>query len=413
MMKQPDTLSVLTKYTQNRMILVELFNQFCVAVLGFAAVIAIKTLNASEAEVVILTNGSQIVFLFAYILSAMMAGRSKKPFLIAAGLLTRLSLLACAFISDSLWFTIIVCITFLGSIIYIPAINALGQSNYRPEHRGRVTGNVTLWSLLTFVLVTLFIGSSLQRDPESYKWLFPCAGVAGFIAYYLAAHIRFRRKAALGTRRLSRSLHDLKCILKSNPTFLKFQLCFFIYGVAFMICMPTNILVITKELNMTYQEYSIGVMICGAMCIALLSPSTGRVFDRLGPTTSCAIFFCLLALHPACMYCALVFENIGLVYVSYVLFGIAMAGVNQSWLNGPMYYAGKEDSAVYMGIHMSNVGIRAILGSALVIIGNQAGTADGQSQLIPHETIYIASVILLLISAMCMYALKSPPSKRL
>ena len=182
-----------------------------------------------------------------------------------------------------------------------------------------------------------------------------------------------------------------------------------------MACMPTNILVVTQELNMSYQEFSVGILICSSLCIALLSPMSGRIFDKLGPTSSSALFFLLLALHPACMYAALHFQSIGLVYLAYILFGAAISGVNQGWLNGPMYYAGKDDSAVYMGIHMSNVGLRAIIGSVLVIIGNQAtGGAEGtdKTQLIPHEVIYTGSIILFALAAICIYFIKSPPAKQ-
>ena len=408
-------LSVLTRYTKNRVIIVELFNQFSNAVLGFAAFIAIKSLDASSTEAIILTNGSQIVFILAYLFSTIMAGRSKTPFLIAAGILTRLSMVACAWVSGSTLFTIILCIAFFGQVIYIPAINNLGQNNYRAEHRGRVTGMITLWALLAHVVITLFVGSFLEKDPMAYQWLFPAAGITGFIAYYIASQIRSRRNTAAKTRQLRRSFRDLLAILKCNTTFLKFQLCFFIYGVGFMACMPTNILVVTQELNMSYQEFSVGILICSSLCIALLSPMSGRIFDKLGPTSSSALFFLLLALHPACMYAALHFQSIGLVYLAYILFGAAISGVNQGWLNGPMYYAGKDDSAVYMGIHMSNVGLRAIIGSVLVIIGNQAtGGAEGtdKTQLIPHEVIYTGSIILFALAAICIYFIKSPPAKQ-
>ncbi len=405
-----EPLSKLTQYTKNRVLVVELCNQFCLAILGFAAFIAIKSLGASKEEAVVLTNGAQATFLLAFFFSTIMSGRSKSRFLIMAAVFTRLSMCACAFVTTSLPFTCILCAAFLGAPIYVPAINALGQRNYRKRHRGRVNGSIVLWSLLVFIVATLMAGTCLEKDPDAFHWLFPLAGVIGFFAYAYAARIRFRRPAGLQqTKKISRTLHDLCEILNRNRAFLKFQIGFFLYGIGFMICMPTNILVLTKDLDFTYQEFAIGITICGTLCTALCSPFSGRIFDWLGPSKSCSIFFLILALHPLCMLLAYSYDSSALAYLAYVIFGLGLAGVNQSWFNGPMHYAKNEDSSLYMGIHMSNVGLRAIIGSVVVIIGNQSSGGSG-AQLIAHTHIYLAAIVLFIASALWMLCLKTEPA---
>jgi hypothetical protein len=57
-----------------------------------------------------------------------------------------------------------------------------------------------------------------------------------------------------------------------------------------------------------------------------------------------------------------------LVYVAFALYGLAMAGVNIGWTMGPIYFAGSRDAARYMGVHVTMVGIRGLVGNPVGLL---------------------------------------------
>lgn len=408
----PDTLSPLSRYTQRRFIIIEILQSFSFAVLGFSIFIISKKFDGSDQQIIILTNGPHLLFLFSYFTSVLMAGRSKAPFLIIAGILSQLVLILCLWVGTSFTFTAILCCAFLGAPIYVPAINAIIQRNIRPQHRGRVNGTITLWRVLALTLCTLLIGNALHDDDDNFYWLFPAAGIIGFIAYYIAARTRIRlKKNTNNSRRLRAAMQDLLSILRHNKPFMHFEIAFFIYGIGFMICFPTNMIVLTNVLHISYQEYAVGIVVCSSLCIAICAPLGGLLFDRLGPTRSSSFTFTALIAHPMLMLIALHTGLAIYAYAAYAAFGIAIAGINASWVNGPTYYARSEDSAVYMGIHLSSVGLRACVGTAFVLYGTNVG--DASNPFISHQGIYYITIALFLISAVYMHFLKAPPSQAL
>ncbi|NRA36841.1 MAG: MFS transporter [Planctomycetes bacterium] len=408
---QPDNLAPLSRYTQQRFILVEILHMLSIAVLGFSAFIISKKFNGSNNQIIILTNGPHILFLLSYFASVLMAGKSKKPFLLVAGIVSQLCLVFSFFVDSSLSFTILLCFIFLGPPFYGPAMNAILQRNVRPQHRGRVMGTVNLWGTLMLTLCTLIIGNLLHADDDNFYWLFPCAGIIGFCAYYFAGTTRIRLDMHNNnTKRLRSSLSILKNILHNNRSFLHFEIAFFIYGVGFMICLPTNMIVLTNILEISYQEFAIGISVCCSLFLALFSPLGGKIFDRLGPTRSCAFTFLAIASHVVLMLCALHTGSEFYAYAAYAAFGMGIAGVSASWVNGPVYFAGKEDSAVYMGIHMSNVGLRACVGTTCILLLSKHLHAGDHSTI---QILYYTSIGLIITASVYMSLLKAPASKKL
>jgi hypothetical protein len=50
------------------------------------------------------------------------------------------------------------------------------------------------------------------------------------------------------------------------------------------------------------------------------------------------------------------------------LFGLAMAGVNIAWSMGSIFFAGKQDAAVYQSVHVTMTGIRGVLAPLLGLL---------------------------------------------
>jgi hypothetical protein len=104
--------------------------------------------------------------------------------------------------------------------------------------------------------------------------------------------------------------------------------------------------------------------------------------------------FLLLSLFPAGLALA---GSVGAVYICFSIYGAAMAAVNIGWTLGPIYFAGKSDSAAYMGAHVALVGVRGMIGGpAGILLYRLSGTPS---------TTFLAASALLLLATWLMFAL--------
>ncbi len=54
-----------------------------------------------------------------------------------------------------------------------------------------------------------------------------------------------------------------------------------------------------------------------------------------------------------------------IVFVAYLIFGIAMTAVNMAWNMGSIVFAGKEDASIYQSVHVTMTGIRGLVAPGL------------------------------------------------
>ena len=52
---------------------------------------------------------------------------------------------------------------------------------------------------------------------------------------------------------------------------------------------------------------------------------------------------------------------IAIVFLAYIIFGIAMTGIAMSWFMSSIYFAGKEDASMYQSVHVSLTGLRGLI----------------------------------------------------
>ncbi len=372
-MTQPSLFSL---YTYRAHLQVEALGSLFMGVFGLYAFVAKKSLLATDTEIVILVSAAPAFNIFAFFWSYVMEGRPKRPFILWAGIVCRGAVLLTALAAQSSLFVTLCCISFLADPIYIPAWNSIMQSNYHPAWRGRLLGRVSLWTKPLFIAAALATGALLEQDPAAFRWLFPVAGALGLAAYVRMAFLRVRfdpeRERVKPRPILSffSALGNFRQILRENRDFDAFERNFFVYGLAFMILLPTHVLLLTEHLHMDYREISFATLVLFHVAVALASPWAGRFFDRWGAVRTASASFVALALYPLGLLAAFLTRREEFVYIASASYGVAMAGVNGAWSLGAMHFSGRKDSAVFMGVHVTAVGVRGALGP---FIGYAAG----------------------------------------
>jgi hypothetical protein len=164
---------------------------------------------------------------------------------------------------------------------------------------------------------------------------------------------------------LARAFRSTARILRADRAFLAYESAFFLYGLGFLMNLPLVVLLITDRLHLSYGQASWARFVVPPVMMVLFSPVAGRLLDRSHSSTMMAVACFLLAVHSVLLAVA---GGIGLLLLSYFIFGVAMTGVNLAWNLGPVQFARTErDSMDYMGVHVTLTGLRGALAPLLVI----------------------------------------------
>jgi MFS family permease len=130
----------------------------------------------------------------------------------------------------------------------------------------------------------------------------------------------------------------------------------------------------------------------GKLGIVIFSPFTGRFHDKHEPFTYAAMLFGLLALYPILLA---VSSSLGLsvVYLAFLFFSFAMAGVLITWNIGSIYFAEPNREVAYQSVHLTMTGVRGII--APVIGWMIMSFAD-------FNTAFVVSAVIFIIAAYLM-----------
>jgi len=158
-------------------------------------------------------------------------------------------------------------------------------------------------------------------------------------------------------------------VLKTNKDFAIFERNFFIYGLGFIVVLPVIPKFLVEDLQMTYTLTFLAKGILAQLGIIILSPILGKISSNRDPNQFTGYIFFALAFYPITLLLASLVNNhtfaIVLIFVAYLIFGIAMSGVVISWNISSIHFAGKEDASMYQAVHLTLTGIRGIIAPLL------------------------------------------------
>ncbi|MCK6480280.1 MAG: MFS transporter [Planctomycetes bacterium] len=386
----PSATPLVSRYTYRLHARAALLEGILAGILVTQDVVARKTLEADQFQIMLLTMAPSASMLLALVLARRFADVEQRKVFLWAGVLGRLSLLGMAMVFGPWPFLGILLVGAVVQTVVIPAQNAVYQANYKPEIRGRLFGRAQVYGGVATAAAALGAGVWLDHDPAAYRWLYPIAGAAGFASAMVFGRIRLRRSASLPAAAAgpgaagspgpsaapppARAPSPLWRLLFEDAPFRRFETAMFVYGLGFMCMMPVFARLFVDELNMDYSDASLakGVVFSAVPVVAL--SFAGRMHDRLGLERVATRAYVVLAVFAAGMA---VVRTPAQVVAGFALFGLGMAGVNIAWSMGPIKYAPPGEAARYMGVHVALVGIRALIGHPL---GASVAAASGSSR---------------------------------
>jgi hypothetical protein len=234
-----------------------------------------------------------------------------------------------------------------------PAWNAVFKHNYTRERRSSLYSYASSLYTIVTLLVTTLLGYLLDIDFRLYKILFPVAGLFDIMAYINLAKMisigklnehnsdnKFTGKISFGLFKdiLILPVRNLLRIFRDNKPFSRFEIYFFLYGMAFMIASPAVPIFMVQTLHLDYSSISVARGLVFYTATILFTPIMGRLHGTGNPTRFCGYLFLALILYPLLM---LSIKYLGvdrnivspdtLLYITFFFFGVFMSGITISW----------------------------------------------------------------------------------
>jgi hypothetical protein len=264
------------------------------------------------------------------------------------------------------------------------------------------------------LITSTVFGHLLDLKQDLYKYFFPAAGFFGFLTYYnlsrmiqlsmddrmtkpdIAASITFKLLKDI----LILPVRNLLRILVSNKKFLRFEIYFFLYGMAFMVILPSLPIYLVDDMKMSYSSISIAKGLIFNSTLIIFTPLMGRIHGPGNPARFCGYTFLILILYPLILLSAKFIDlspfplyGFYLVYLANFFFGVGMSGVSIAWALSSIYYSPAAEVSNYQAVHITLTGIRGLFTPAL---------GYGIMVIISIEMTFVVSAFLFLLGGILM-----------
>ncbi len=361
----------------------QVFNGLSFGILMLQDVILKKSLLASDFQITILIFLTSSAFLFSiYGTEIINRSNNQSRTIIAMAVFSRFFLLIIPFFETPNFFIFcIAAMSYTDSLIK-PSWNTVFKHNYSDQKRSVLYSYASSLYTIVVLIITTVIGYLLDLNYQLYKVFYPVAGIFDILAYINLAKMISMGKLNAGHHKnkfsgiISMSLvkdililpvRNLIRIFRENIPFFRFEIYFFLYGMAFMIASPAVPIFLVQTLKLDYAPISIAKGLVFYTATILFTPVMGKIHGRGNPTKFCGYLFLSLIFYPLLMLSVkyLGIENHflpaeTLLYITFFFFGISMSGVTLSWNISSIYYAPHFQVANYQAVHITLTGVRGL-----------------------------------------------------
>jgi len=367
-----------------------------------SAVVVAKTFAGSELLITTVNATPAIANLVSLYWGALIVGRRKLACFMAFGAASLAATLAVAITPQNHWggwlfaAQILLSRVFMSGVITAQA--SLWKSNYPASHRGRITAGLQVVRTAMSLPVIFGGGLFFDRWPNAYHWFYPAVAAFGAIGLFVfrRLHVRGERARLAGRGRMEtgdasglgltepfdlaapvmpwRLLRQMHQTLRDDPRFARYCTAQMCIGVANLLVIPVNTIVLTRQLKLSYLGANGLLDGLPRGMILLMLPIWARLYDRVGVlrfralNTLCwcgSLALCGLGAWYAERYEAGALGCFGLSIAAYLLGrvcdGAAQSGGAIAWYIGHLHFVDDDRAELYMGIHVSLFGLRGLI----------------------------------------------------
>ncbi|MFN3557006.1 MAG: MFS transporter [Bacteroidales bacterium] len=353
----------------------------------------VKSLQGSNYQLAVLFQFSMMVFLLLIFMNEWLKRiRNKKPMLRRAALLSRLPLLLLFFFprsadqmgGDSIFhylFLAIFLVYYMGNTVIWPTINLFLKTSYRHENFSRLYSYATTLNKIVMMITTFAYGWWLDQDHYVFVYAFPIAAILGVLSVFLLSLIPYQSGDEVSREQgfwysVKESALGMIRILKTNRSFLDFQIGFMLYGIGFMSSVTVIVLYFENSLGLNYSSIAFYKNGYNVLAIVML-PFFGKLMGKIDPRRFASIPFLAMLLYILALTLTthfpgyIDFWDIRLYHtlIFYILFhGIFAATMALTWFIGSAYFCPPEEAGNYQSVHLVLTAVRSLFAPLLGMV---------------------------------------------
>jgi hypothetical protein len=242
--------------------------------------------------------------------------------------------------------------------------SSIWHANYGEGVRGRIFGRLLVARMGAAAMAIRLAGFALDCWPGAHHVIHAVSAALVLASALIYAKVRVRRERAMlreGTRRPIRLLAGLR-LLRSDPSFGRFMLWQMLSGSAVLVTVPVIVLVLTepKYLDVDYDRGTTALALVPLLMAVLTTPLFGRLFDRIAITQFRAINAALWAVSRIVLFAAVMGGCWPCVLVAFAVQGCGQSSGGIGFHIGHTRFSHPARSQLYMGIHMTLMGLRGM-----------------------------------------------------
>jgi predicted MFS family arabinose efflux permease len=258
-----------------------------------------------------------------------------------------------------------------------PWMELLKLRNPRADH-GKICSMGSIINYIGNASLPIFFGYLLDHFQGSWRWIFVTTSLIGLTSLWVIAKIpKLDLQEVSDEPReesnniIAKPWKDSFKILRENPSFLRFQIGFFLGGAGLMMIHPVLPKFLSGDLQLSYTELLLATCFCKGLGFVVSSPFWVKKFNRSEILSFSSKIPLLAAIFPLVLLAA--YFNTSLIFLAYLLYGVMQGASELSWkMSGPVF-SKNQDSSPYSSINILAVGIRGCifpyLGSMLYLFG--------------------------------------------
>lgn len=251
------------------------------------------------------------------------------------------------------------------------------MTNYPRKQRGRLTGMLTILSLIGMNITAINVGSAMDaHGPRAYRVVFGVTLAFGAVGMWAWSQVRWRGRAEqLARERKSRLLERsgagfraMWMVIRSDHHYRKYMTAQFLLGLPSIAATAPLIIGLNRGFELGYgQSVALTQVIPAAVPIVVI-PLWARLLDRAHIITFRSVHAWFFVVAHTVTGIGFLSGSLWMMYVAQVVLGAAFAGGMLAWNLGHHDFASKELASVYMGIHVTLTGVRGAIGPFLGVL---------------------------------------------
>ena len=304
--------------------------------------------------------------------SGMAEGRAKTAWVSAMMLITSVFLMLMAAAPQSALGLVLITVAMIISRLAWAGVITLRAAIWRanfPRHvRARITGRITVIYSMIIAITAAGIGAAMSWWPESWRLLFPLAGLLGLLAAFRYQKTRIRMGARLRRRELNErqtryggQFRAGLRILATDRWYRRYMLTMFAFGSGNLMVIALLVIILNEQFGFPRMQQVLITTTLPLISLAVFTPIWARRLDAVHildyrARQAWSFVFALLLFTLAAIS-----AQAWLFWIGALALGAAFAGGKLGWNLGHNDFASDDQSTLYMGIHVTLTGIRGLL----------------------------------------------------